>query len=98
MKEISRNYEASSSGSKSHSARDFAAGKLYCGTLDRKSGIQEAQRKGQCEKDLRSVADSHLEASHPNARSERSISNEGQLDKQADWTSPSLLPRPHEGI
>jgi hypothetical protein len=74
MREISRNYEASSSGSSSPSARDFAAGKLYCSTLDKKSAIQHKRQRTE---DLRSVPDSNLGVSHPNTRSERSISNAG---------------------
>ena len=92
MKEISQNFEkrkASSSEPKSPSARDFAAGKSYHGILAAKGEMQEDQHKRQCEEDIRSVADSHLGVSHPNAHSERPISNE----RQPDWTEsePSFL-------
>ena len=86
MEKRSQNIEkrkASSLEPKSPSASDFAAGKPYRGILAEKDEIQEDQHKRQRTEDLRSVPDSHLGVSHPNARSERPISNERQRGETA---------------
>jgi hypothetical protein len=86
MEKRSRNFKewkASSSEPKSPSAIDFAAGKRKSGIWTGEDEMQEEQHKRQCTEDLGSVADSHLGASHPNARSERSTSNEGQPGETA---------------
>ncbi len=84
MKEISQNFKewkASSSEPKSPSAIDFAAGKRKSGIWTGEDEMQEEQHKRQCTEGLRSVPDSNLGASHPNAHSERPISNERQSDE-----------------
>src|SRR5271157_2302782 len=86
MEKRSQNIEkrkASSLEPKSPSASDFAAGKPHCGILAEKDEMQEDQRKRLRTEDRRSVPDSHLGVSHPNTRSERSTSSEGQRGETA---------------